>query len=298
MPSLEKVTVLSSPPVTSQWQEALTFVSPDGGLTAVFSEPYEFRMGAYEWRLQILRAGREVTQEFGTLPQRGLHCPHRYQPWSHDAQSIFVATWRATHFYKLASDELLPRDFGPYILSAQGSRQFPRFLVTSASGFFLTDTVGSIVAQVDVQKPPFEQLELRWFDSLGLFFALTRSSRTSQVEMHWFDAMSGIKRQVTALDPFDIFPYDRKRYHAIQPDHFSLVLGPSQGCVGYFLDIWSSVDVDEKESTVRLRTYRPIGEVFSHKGMPVCRVEEKWAEARFVDSHPSGGKARPPDTSD
>lgn len=280
MPSITILETQIGAPAEDSWSDTRVFLGPNR-MQAVFHDPFEFRMGAYGWKLKLLREARDVTPFKLKAKARGFGCPWPYQPWSNSGERLLLATWkREAFFYDLASKKLSPLSVKGFLVSALGSRSYPRFVAVTTETSYLVSTDGDVRTIGGVSHPAHEYPEFRWFDAAEQFFAIENLG-WGRANLRFFAADAGEPQASIPFAPSEVFPYDEHKYAEMNRDTFGLVLSASSGCVVALLDQWSGVEWDEATGTLRMRVYRPVGEIYRQRGLPVCKVEEARVTAQL-----------------
>ena len=95
------------------------FERGDGVWTLVLHDPEEFHMGAYAWRLKLLRndndvsASHQILNSSRTLFRR----PENYAPWCRSDPIVVLITWGSViHLYNVDDRKSLRRELEHYPL--------------------------------------------------------------------------------------------------------------------------------------------------------------------------------------
>ncbi len=272
MPSIEILKKHTREPFFREWEESRVFASGNGR-KAIFRNPAEFRMGAYAWELEVLEDAAKKLFATG-----GLHCPHPYQPWSHDSLCLFLSSWQeGSLIQEIASGFTHKLKLDGFVLSTLGSRRYPKFLTVTDKGEYLVAIDGKVEQILSVRRPKHGYPYLCWFDKAGHFFAVENQG-AGLASLRFFDAETGEGKLDIPLNPTWLFPYDEATYRSLGRDSFALVLSESTQCVGSLMDEWSSIDFDENSEVLKLMVYRPVGRIFEKRNQRVCKVQENWVE--------------------
>jgi len=275
MPSIEILSKHAGEPSSPTWEETRESVAGNGA-KAVFHKPFEFHMGAYSWELEVSGEALERRRS-----QSGLICLHPYQPWSHDSACLFLASWKeGPLLYEIASGSSIKCALSGLPNSALGSRRFPRFLAVTDKENYLLALDGSIERVLPLRRSMHGYPCVNWFDKAGQFFAVEKEG-PGRATLRFFDGQTGEPTGGVRCDPNELFPYDEAKYGSLNRDSFALILSGSTQCVASLLDEWSAVEFHENTDVLKMRVYRPVGEIFEKRGQPVCAVEEHWVEMRL-----------------
>jgi hypothetical protein len=275
MPTIEILKKQSMEPSLREWEETRVFASANAR-KAIFRKPFEFRMGAYAWELQVFENGPK--RMFSTS---GLHCPDPYQPWSFDSRFLFLSSWKEGSFIQEIDSGFARRlEINGWVASVIGSRRYPKFLVATDKGEYLVAIDGNVVQIPSVHRPKYGCPYLSWFDKGGQFFAVENQG-PGLARLRFFDANTGDVQADIPLNPLWLFPYHEAAYRSLRRDVWALVLSDSRQCVGSLMDEWSSIDFDEASDVLRLMVYRPVGQIFEKRNQRLCKVQENWVEVRI-----------------
>jgi hypothetical protein len=233
-------------------------------------------MGAYSWELDV---SGEALKKRRSLS--GLICLHPYQPWSYDSGCLFLASWKEGPFlYEIASGSKTKCALSGWPVSALGSKRFPRFLAVTDKEDYLLALDGSMQRVLSLRRPMHGYPSLNWFDKAGQFFAV-ETQGAGRASLRFFDGQTGEAAGSIPCDPSELFPYDQAKYASLNRDSVALVLSGSTQCVASFLDEWSAIEFNEDTDVLRMRVYRPVGEIFEKRGQPVCTVDAHCVDLRL-----------------
>ncbi len=239
-------------------------------------------MGARAWDLKLFREEKEVTRlrlKTKKMLEGGFVCPHPYQPWSNDSEKLLLATWKSGAFlYDVVRSSSTQCHLDGALVSAKGSKKFPRFLAVTVSRNYLVGLDGSAREISGVRAPLHGYSDFHWWG--GHCFTIG-SLGDGKAQLRFFDLESAAPAESIPFHPSEVFPYDEARYKSLNRDAYGLVLSNATQCVASFMDEWSDVGCDEDTGVLHMRVYRPVGEIFMSRGHDVCRVEERWVKARL-----------------
>jgi hypothetical protein len=268
------------------WEKRL-FPSRIPGRSLVYSEPSEFHMGAYSWRLSLLENGRDVTESHPELSEAerdgGFLLPANFQPWHSDGDLFSIPTWKGHNFlYNISEKQIVRSQIEGFIDLLLWSPVGSCFLVVARSHIpvqsqvcFLSKPDGPSI-QLNVRLLPDESSYFWWLKDGNAFIALYRDSKKSPPVIEFFDSRSGKSIGKTLVDPNQLVPYEAVKYQSVSRIHFSLELSPSAWCAGYFLDTWHKCHFDATMHRLSLAIYRPSGEPIVRRQQVVIPVEERW----------------------
>jgi hypothetical protein len=245
------------PPLEDSW-ERVSYRTPAGDHTLVFTDQGEYAMGASFWDAHLIAADGKTTK----LPDALSVAP--LQPWSPDG----------TRFAYLATEKL--RGNGRVLLGYVGrgfqwltvptwargifwSQSRAVLLVVGAGWLRLVDEEGRITASEDWSSGPVDTVYGGWLASGERFFVISPRAG-ERVKLRAYDA-SGAPVGAVTLDPSDLVPYDAKAFESLGRDRYSLRLGPGTRATASHLDSWSGVRYDPARGELRLAVYRPTGPV-------------------------------------
>jgi len=274
MPSIEILGKYVAISPSSKWQEIRIFTAGNGA-KAVFRDPYEFRMGANAWFLEVFT--RDSKKQ---LTKSGLDVPLPYQPWSHESGHLFLSNWRTgPYLVEVASDTSTPCDLKQLPITALGSQRFPRFLVVTSEMSCLMGLDGRVERVLPFPNPASSKPHLHWFDAAGQFIAVENHG-AGRAAIRFF-TWQGDPVDTIPIDPITVFPYEETKYRGLRRDSFSLAISESVLCVGSLLDEWSAVEFQKDTGILRMRVYRPAGEIYEWQRQSVCKAEEHFVELRL-----------------
>lgn len=280
---MEILETSSKTPPSPRWQLNPSLRFPGAkGWEALFCDSSEFHMGAYAWDLKLLRDGKEVTPvrlKMKKMLEGGFLCPESYQPWSHDSERLLLATWKGGAFlYDPVRASSTKCHLDGTLVSAKGSKKFPRFLTVTVNRSYLVGLDGSAQEISGVRVSLHQYPDFHWWG--GQFFTI-ESLGEGKSQLRFFDLESAVPPVSIPFHPSEVFPYDEARYRSLSRDSYALVLSNSTQCVASLMDEWSYISFDEEAGVLQMRVYRPVSEVFTLRGHDVCRVEERWVKARI-----------------
>ena len=285
-------------PQNHPW-ERREFPSPDGTLTAIYSDPQEIRMGAFTWKLELLDNTNGVISEHpslaGAAKSGRLDLPDSFQPWSFDGTQFAVPMWTGGNFiYDVHKRELRLSNIKGLI---QNFRWSPQSKIYFACAYpmscFLADFDSNLVRQLNISPMADEGGQFWWLKDGTALIALYRSSKKRAPVLELYDAHSGQSIDQTIVDPDFLVPYDKSRYEGISREGYSLQTSQSSWCVGYFLDTWHNQHFDDITNQLTLTVFRPTGETVTRGQKtlyPViectCTLQLEFLEKIFHESHP------------
>ncbi|TMC45274.1 MAG: hypothetical protein E6J23_05285 [Chloroflexi bacterium] len=237
-------------------RESVSYRSPAGDHTIVFSDEDEYAMGASFWNARLLGADDKTTK----LPYALSVAP--LQPWSPDG----------TRFAYLGTEKL--RQPGRVLLGdiaagfrwttnptwARGvfwSSSRPVLLVIGPGWLRLLDQQGRMTRSHDWRSGEDDPVYGGWLASGERFFVVAAETG-HKAKLRAYDS-SGTLLGEEPLDPADLLPFDTKAFASLERSSYSLRLGPGTRSIGALLDRWSDARYDPATGDLRLAVYRPTG---------------------------------------
>ncbi|HYV22048.1 MAG TPA: hypothetical protein VEN31_05295 [Candidatus Bathyarchaeia archaeon] len=239
-------------------RESVSYRSPVGDHTIVFSGEDEYAMGASFWNAHLVGADDETTK----LPYALSVAP--LQPWSPDG----------TRFAYLGTEKL--RQPGRVLLGdiaagfrwttaptgARGifwSSSQPVLLTIGPGWLRLLDQQGRMTRSHDWRNGEDDPVYGGWLASGERFFVIAAETG-HKAKLRAYDA-SGTLLGEEPLDPADLLPFDTKAFASLERGRYSLRLGPGTRSIAALLDRWSDARYDPATGDLRLAVYRPTGPV-------------------------------------
>lgn len=273
----------------AEWSERRCFASPNGKLMACWHSPFEFRMGADTWQLDLEDdEGRAITEH--PFLREGNMFVETSRPWSCDSRRLAVAKWTERPpllLYDVRDRTCVPlpkvEENYAWIRAIECSPHGPRCGLIKGESLLICNLDGHVVAAHAWM--PFEQTDyrfMRWLPSVNALFVIGRRNRKGD-EIVFYEGDTGAELTCRALSPHDLVPYDFEAYQRVSRTRFSLQTGRGSWSVGSLLDTWSAVEFDESASVLRLQVFRPTGPQtqdeavagMAGKGAWGCSVEPK-----------------------
>ena len=288
---------------SSNFREILTFKNPKKNYELVLHSPEELRMAYYGWVPRLLYKGYDITKEhpfFAKIDNELLSedeyssdddfegfliNPREYQPWDSYGENLFVALDKDSKhkivIYNISDKSITARMNIVRIISVQGSKEIPRFILLSSENFLLTDNLGAPISKIPYKVPKDGDPYVRWLKDGRTFFVLGNDPKETANQIVFFEGDGAKKMESIPIDPLEIFPYDQNKYSKIRRDKYSLQIEVDHFSIGASLDQWNIIGFDEERNVLKLQIYRPIGDIFKSKEKYVtyaCEVEEKLVE--------------------
>lgn len=269
------------------WEER-RFQSPDGRKMALYSEPNEFHMGSYDWKLSFFENGRDVTRSHPAFAQQNANLrflvPPNFKPWSQNGDWLSLATSEPAHFhYNVPRQQIIRSRVSGLVHGLLWSPKILRYIVSvynwqpvRSQSIYVAVPGLSTATQLNVDLRTEEDISLWWLKCGTSFLALYRSSKQTFPVVELFDGETGRSEGKISADPNKFVPYDEAKYRHISRDRFSLQVSPSTRCVGDFLDIWHKSHFDANTDRLFLSVYRPSNEEIYKQGEALLPVKEQW----------------------
>ena len=274
-------TIKTLPHVQNERWELRIFPSSSGNYALKFYEPEEFRMGAYGWKLSLLKDGVDVSKEHphftelthSSMP--GVPCPNQLQPWSKDGSTITIPSWDGcVHLYNVIERKKVASvkcGSAWIILWSPHSNQF---LASTLREHFLVSKDGNNLARLDLECPNLETPSFFWFAAKPWLGALSRQSPTSKPELRIFNETTSALLSTLELDSEKFVPYAAEQFRHLSRERFSLEVSKGRWAVGWLLDMWRFQSFDAVTNSLYLSIYRPTGISKRGLGGEVVPVEE------------------------
>lgn len=262
------------------------FPSPVGNYALKFFEPQEFRMGAYGWKLALLKDGMDVSkkyQQFTELTRSsmpGVPCPNLLQPWNKDGSTITIPSWDGcVHLYNVVERKKIASVKCGSAWIILWSPHTNQFLSSTLREHFLVGKNGNNLVKLNLECPNLESPSFFWFVAKPWLGALSRRTANSKPELKIFDGTTGTLQASLELDSEKFVPYAAEQFRHLSRERYSLEVSKGQRSVGWLLDMWRFHSFDTATNSLYLSIYRPAGiskQGFGGEVVPVQEVHVKF----------------------
>lgn len=272
----------------------LQFANRSGDLVAVFHTPFEWHMGAWGWKIDLLDRGRSVLDMHpalsGLVTAKGLYVPdgQGYQPWAHDGERLVVLSWQGpTVTYSVTARTAQKWELPGSLDDVIGSPTIDRYLVAThgpdrmGQVVLLCTTDGKMMSRTSIVSVYDHHLPCFWLPGSPIAFGIRRVGTPGRSVITFIDGVSGNLLEEYSLDSMDLVPYDYAAYADIPRDRHQLIESPGRRAAGELLDRWYRVEFRAEQRLLLLWVLRPVGDVIEFSGYPACQVEDRCAVVRI-----------------
>jgi hypothetical protein len=262
-------TILQDPSDKFTDSNPQTFTNKMGDFAIEYDMEEEVRMGLFASKMKIFKNGKDVTKQL-----LGKHVwatlPRPFEPVSADESFSFIPTCPIEHDPRLVILNI--RTLEKAFIDIHGmtrANQFARnsnlLLITGNTRVMLynCDTAQQSTIFIKSDDQHIDYAYMSTFENKIIILLTDYKKEIQTAKVYELDG--NLIEEVTIARPSELFNFDFEKYKRLSTiDRFNLFNGSGYNFVaaGRMLNKWSFVNHNKAESTLILKTYVPVSEIY------------------------------------